>query len=217
MGRAIVREPRVFLMDEPLSNLDARLRVQMRGEVARVQRDLGVTTIYVTHDQVEAMTMGDRVAVLRGGVLQQTGDPQAVFDRPVNLFVASFIGSPPMNLVQATPRGDAATASSRASATRSCACRPTSSPRGPALARIRRPPVGLGIRPEHLREANGDGRGRLARHHPRDRGARLGVPRPPRGRRRAGDHRGGARGRRRRRRRGTRAARVGGEGAPDAC
>ena len=77
MGRAIVREPRVFLMDEPLSNLDARLRVQMRGEVARVQRDLGVTTIYVTHDQVEAMTMGDRVAVLRGGVLQQTGDPQA--------------------------------------------------------------------------------------------------------------------------------------------
>ena len=88
-------------MDEPLSNLDARLRVQMRAEVARVQRELGVTTIYVTHDQVEAMTMGDRVAVMRGGVLQQTGDPQAVFDRPANLFVASFIGSPPMNLVQA--------------------------------------------------------------------------------------------------------------------
>jgi multiple sugar transport system ATP-binding protein len=101
MGRAIVREPRVFLMDEPLSNLDARLRVQMRAEVARVQRSLGVTTIYVTHDQVEAMTMGDRVAVMRGGVLQQTGDPQVVFDRPANLFVASFIGSPPMNLVQA--------------------------------------------------------------------------------------------------------------------
>src|SRR5512132_4328530 len=108
MGRAIVREPRAFLMDEPLSNLDAKLRVEMRAEVARVQRDLGVTTIYVTHDQVEAMTMGDRVAVMRGGVLQQTGDPQDVFDRPANLFVASFIGSPPMNLVEAqlTEHGD---------------------------------------------------------------------------------------------------------------
>ena len=104
MGRAIVRQPRVFLMDEPLSNLDARLRVQMRAEVARVQRELGVTTIYVTHDQVEAMTMGDRVAVMRSGVLQQTGDPQVVFDRPANLFVASFIGSPPMNLVAGAAR-----------------------------------------------------------------------------------------------------------------
>jgi multiple sugar transport system ATP-binding protein len=101
MGRAIVREPSVFLMDEPLSNLDARLRVQMRAEVARIQHELGATTLYVTHDQVEAMTMGDRVAVMRGGVLQQTGDPQEVHDNPVNLFVASFIGSPPMNLVQA--------------------------------------------------------------------------------------------------------------------
>src|SRR3982751_6727802 len=99
MGRAIVREPRVFLMDEPLSNLDAKLRVQMRAEISRVQRDLGVTTIYVTHDQVEAMTMGDRVAVMRGGVLQQTGEPQSVFDRPANLFVASFIGSPAMKLL----------------------------------------------------------------------------------------------------------------------
>ena len=106
MGRAIVRQPRVFLMDEPLSNLDARLRVQMRAEVARVQRELGVTTIYVTHDQVEAMTMGDRVAVMRSGVLQQTGDPQVVFDRPANLFVASFIGSPPMNLVAGAARGE---------------------------------------------------------------------------------------------------------------
>src|SRR6184192_199993 len=101
MGRAIVRDPAVFLMDEPLSNLDARLRVQMRAEVSRIQHELGATTIYVTHDQVEAMTMGDRVAVMRGGVLQQTGEPQSVFDKPVNLFVASFIGSPPMNLVQA--------------------------------------------------------------------------------------------------------------------
>src|SRR5204863_9613800 len=101
MGRAIVREPSVFLMDEPLSNLDARLRVQMRAEVSRIQHELGATTIYVTHDQVEAMTMGDRVAVMRNGVLQQTGPPQEVYDRPRNLFVASFIGSPPMNLLQA--------------------------------------------------------------------------------------------------------------------
>jgi multiple sugar transport system ATP-binding protein len=101
MGRAIVRDPSVFLMDEPLSNLDARLRVQMRAEVARIQHQLGATTIYVTHDQVEAMTMGDRIAIMRSGVLQQTGEPQRVYDRPVNLFVASFIGSPPMNLVEA--------------------------------------------------------------------------------------------------------------------
>jgi multiple sugar transport system ATP-binding protein len=155
MGRAIVRNPRVFLMDEPLSNLDARLRVQMRAEVARVQRELGVTTIYVTHDQVEAMTMGDRVAVMRGGLLQQTGEPQSVFDRPANLFVASFIGSPPMNLVQARldARGDdlvaivgeqelavpAETAASRR-----------------ALPGYAGRTVGLGIRPEHLRDANED-------------------------------------------------------------
>jgi len=102
MGRAIVREPQAFLMDEPLSNLDAKLRVQMRAEIARIQRDLGVTTIYVTHDQVEAMTLGDRVAVMRGGVLQQFDSPQELFERPRNLFVAGFIGSPAMNLVEAT-------------------------------------------------------------------------------------------------------------------
>jgi len=100
MGRAIVREPRAFLMDEPLSNLDAKLRVEMRAEISRLQRDLGVTTIYVTHDQVEAMTMGDRVAVMRQGVLQQVASPQVLYDRPVNLFVAEFIGSPAMNLIQ---------------------------------------------------------------------------------------------------------------------
>src|SRR5690242_10989633 len=92
MGRAIVREPQAFLMDEPLSNLDAKLRVEMRAEIQRLQRDLGVTTIYVTHDQVEAMTMGDRVCVLRGGYLQQVASPQELYDRPVNLFVAEFIG-----------------------------------------------------------------------------------------------------------------------------
>ncbi len=102
MGRAIVREPQAFLMDEPLSNLDAKLRVQMRAEIARIQRDLEVTTLYVTHDQTEAMTMGDRVAVLRKGVLQQVDGPQVLYDRPDNLFVGGFIGSPAMNLVQAT-------------------------------------------------------------------------------------------------------------------
>ncbi len=105
MGRAIVREPQAFLMDEPLSNLDAKLRVEMRAEIARIQRDLGVTTIYVTHDQVEAMTMGDRVCVLRGGHLQQAATPQELYDRPVNLFVAEFIGSPAMNIVQVGLKG----------------------------------------------------------------------------------------------------------------
>jgi multiple sugar transport system ATP-binding protein len=108
MGRAIVREPTAFLMDEPLSNLDAKLRVQMRAEVARIHRRLGVATLYVTHDQVEAMTMGDRVAVLRLGVLQQCDKPQVLYDHPNNIFVAAFIGSPAMNLFEAT-LGDSAT------------------------------------------------------------------------------------------------------------
>jgi multiple sugar transport system ATP-binding protein len=102
MGRAIVREPQVFLMDEPLSNLDARLRAQTRGEIARIQREVGVTTLYVTHDQTEAMTLGDRVGVLRGGVLQQVAAPNDLYRRPENLFVAGFIGAPPMNLAEAT-------------------------------------------------------------------------------------------------------------------
>ena len=102
MGRAIVREPAAFLMDEPLSNLDAKLRVHMRSEVSRIQRHLGVATLYVTHDQVEAMTMGDRVAVMRAGKLQQYAAPKHLYDRPANLFVAAFIGSPAMNLYQAT-------------------------------------------------------------------------------------------------------------------
>jgi multiple sugar transport system ATP-binding protein len=102
MGRAIVRHPQVFLMDEPLSNLDAKLRVQMRADIAKLQHELETTTIYVTHDQVEAMTMGDRVAVMRDGVLQQVGAPQELYDKPANQFVAGFIGTPPMNLLEAS-------------------------------------------------------------------------------------------------------------------
>ena len=102
MGRAIVREPQVFLMDEPLSNLDAKLRVQMRAEIAKLQHELATTTIYVTHDQIEAMTMGDRVAVIRKGMLQQVDNPQRLYERPRNIFVAGFIGSPAMNLMEAS-------------------------------------------------------------------------------------------------------------------
>ena len=108
MGRAIVRQPAAFLMDEPLSNLDAKLRVQMRADIKKLQNDLGVTTIYVTHDQVEAMTMGDRVAVMRKGELQQVAPPQELYDRPVNVFVAGFIGSPAMNMLEARVEGDGA-------------------------------------------------------------------------------------------------------------
>jgi multiple sugar transport system ATP-binding protein len=106
MGRAIVRNPKAFLMDEPLSNLDAKLRVQMRTEVARIQTRLGTTTVYVTHDQTEAMTLGDRVAVMRSGVLQQVGPPPELYDNPLNLFVAGFIGSPAMNFMPAKLQGD---------------------------------------------------------------------------------------------------------------
>jgi multiple sugar transport system ATP-binding protein len=106
MGRAIVRDPAAFLMDEPLSNLDAKLRVQMRTEVSRIQQRLGTTTIYVTHDQTEAMTLGDRVAVMRSGVLQQVGSPMELYNQPKNLFVAGFIGSPAMNFMPATVEGD---------------------------------------------------------------------------------------------------------------
>src|SRR3954465_14178319 len=108
MGRAIVRDPKAFLMDEPLSNLDAKLRVQMRAEVARIQSRLNTTTVYVTHDQTEAMTLGDRVAVMRGGVLQQVGSPMELYNNPTNLFVAGFIGSPGMNFLPAKIEGDVA-------------------------------------------------------------------------------------------------------------
>src|SRR3954471_11722373 len=142
MGRAIVREPHVFLMDEPLSNLDAKLRVQMRAEISRIQRQLHVTTVYVTHDQVEAMTMGDRVAVLRRGLLQQFEAPQRLYERPANLFVASFIGSPAMNFVQADVRDDRSVRVGEV-------VLPV--PRGHAkLAAYAGRAVALGIRPEHL-------------------------------------------------------------------
>jgi sn-glycerol 3-phosphate transport system ATP-binding protein len=110
MGRALVREPKVFLLDEPLSNLDAKLRVQMRAGLKRLHSRLGITTVYVTHDQVEAMTLGDRIAVLSDGKLQQLGPPQDVYDHPANVFVAGFIGSPPMNLLRGTARGGLVTA-----------------------------------------------------------------------------------------------------------
>jgi multiple sugar transport system ATP-binding protein len=152
MGRAIVRNPAVFLMDEPLSNLDARLRVQMRAEIARIQHELGATTIYVTHDQVEAMTMGDRVAVLRKGVLQQTDRPQAVYDAPANLFVASFIGSPAMNLVEATLENSNGAFVARVG-TQAVELPAEVTAARPALARYAGRNIGIGIRPEHLREA----------------------------------------------------------------
>jgi multiple sugar transport system ATP-binding protein len=153
MGRAIVRDPSVFLMDEPLSNLDARLRVQMRAEIARIQRELNATTIYVTHDQVEAMTMGDRVAVLRKGVLQQTDDPQVLYDRPVNLFVASFIGSPSMNLLQASLEQRNGSLAARIGP-QELAVPPEVAAARPSLAAYEGKTVGIGIRPEHVEDAS---------------------------------------------------------------
>ena len=146
MGRAIVRHPKAFLMDEPLSNLDAKLRVQMRGEIARLQRRLGTTTVYVTHDQTEAMTLGDRVVVMRGGVAQQIGTPDELYERPANLFVAGFIGSPAMNFFPATltptglklPFGEVT----------------LTPPVLDVLAQHRAPDNAIvGVRPEHLQDA----------------------------------------------------------------
>ena len=152
MGRAIVREPSAFLMDEPLSNLDAKLRVQMRAEIAKLQSDLGTTTVYVTHDQVEAMTMGDRVAVMRKGELQQVAAPQELYDRPLNLFVAGFIGSPSMNLVEATLEGGTGGMTAVAGSQRIALGEETLSAR-PALKDFAGKQVILGIRPEDLEDA----------------------------------------------------------------
>src|SRR5207244_13075677 len=148
MGRAIVREADAFLFDEPLSNLDAQLRGQMRTEIARLQNRLGVTTVYVTHDQVEAMTLGDRVAVLRKGVLQQVDTPRGLYERPANLFVAGFIGSPAMNLLPATLDGRRLVLPFVAFDL------PESVWDGPARQELESLRTGIaGIRPEHLEDA----------------------------------------------------------------
>jgi len=152
MGRAIVRKPAAYLMDEPLSNLDAKLRVQMRAEISRLQRELGVTTIYVTHDQVEAMTMGDRVAVMRKGQLQQVASPQELYDRPVNLFVGGFIGSPAMNLVEATLEASNGTLHASVGDER-IAISSEALDKRPALRAFEGKLVVLGIRPEDLEDA----------------------------------------------------------------
>ena len=156
MGRAIVREPQAFLMDEPLSNLDAKLRVQMRAEIARIQRSLKVTTIYVTHDQSEAMTLGDRVCVLRTGLLQQVDRPQVLYDSPANLFVAGFIGSPAMNLVQAqlAERGGGLVATF---GPHELAVPDEVAARRPHLRDYVGRRIALGIRPEDLADVRGGG------------------------------------------------------------
>ena len=153
MGRAIVRQPKAFLMDEPLSNLDAKLRVQMRAEIAGLQRDLGVTTVYVTHDQVEAMTMGDRVCVLKRGYLQQVDTPQNLYEHPDNVFVAGFIGSPSMNLLRVNLTGTA-DALLVDVAGQQVAVDPTLAKSRPGLARFTGQEIVLGIRPEDLEDAD---------------------------------------------------------------
>ena len=145
MGRAMVREPAAFLMDEPLSNLDAKLRVQMRAEIASLQRQLGVTTIYVTHDQTEALTMGDRVAVIKGGVLQQVDTPKVLYHRPGNLFVAGFIGSPSMNLFEGRLQNGKISLPAF-----SIAVPASLFERSPGLKAFEGKPVIFGIRPEDL-------------------------------------------------------------------
>jgi multiple sugar transport system ATP-binding protein len=152
MGRAIVRKPQAFLMDEPLSNLDAKLRVQMRAEISRLQSDLGTTTIYVTHDQIEAMTMGDRIAVMRKGELQQVGRPQDLYDRPVNLFVGGFIGSPAMNMFEATlARADGGLAVEVGDQRLGLGDEALSM--RPGLKAYEGRTIVLGIRPEHVEDA----------------------------------------------------------------
>ncbi len=164
MGRAIVREPKAFLMDEPLSNLDAKLRVQMRAEIARIQQALKVTTVYVTHDQVEAMTMGHRVAVMRDGELQQAETPQRLYDAPANLFVASFVGSPPMNLFEAVVERDNGRLVCKVGEVEVDLPADLAAER-PSLENYAGRRLAVGIRPEDVREASGwDGarlRGRI--------------------------------------------------------
>jgi multiple sugar transport system ATP-binding protein len=157
LGRAIVRKPAVYLFDEPLSNLDAKLRVQMRAEIKKLQQRLETTTVYVTHDQVEAMTMGSRIAVMKEGKIQQVGTPLQIYDRPRNLFVANFIGTPPMNLIPATIRdGGAAIAASKITL-------PVPSSLSAVTARADGRRVIVGVRPEHIVDAAIPARGERAR------------------------------------------------------
>ncbi|MBB1246659.1 sn-glycerol-3-phosphate ABC transporter ATP-binding protein UgpC [Streptomyces durbertensis] len=158
MGRAIVREPQVFLMDEPLSNLDAKLRVQTRTQIASLQRRLGITTVYVTHDQVEAMTMGDRVAVLKDGLLQQVASPREMYDRPKNLFVAGFIGSPAMNLVE-VPITDGGVKFGNSVV-------PVAREAIAEAANKGDRSVTVGVRPEHFDVVNGDSAHALSKDEP---------------------------------------------------
>ncbi len=199
MGRAIVREPQVFLMDEPLSNLDAKLRVQMRAEISRIQRQLTVTTVYVTHDQVEAMTMGDRVAVMRRGLLQQFDAPQRLYERPANLFVASFMGSPAMNVLEGSLEREGDALMCRVG-TAALALGPEVEKARPALAGCLGRPIAVGIRPEALdepgRRDGGDG-GSATRTRPGRRGARRRTARARGDRRQARSRRRRARGARR--------------------
>ena len=155
LGRALVRKPAVFLFDEPLSNLDAKLRVQMRAEIKKLQRLLGTTTVYVTHDQIEAMTMGSRIAVMRDGRIQQVGEPLEIYQYPANLFVAHFIGSPPMNFLRATlERGGAAAAAGGLTLPLPPSVRPAARGEGRKVV--------LGIRPENVVDASVGGRGPTA-------------------------------------------------------
>jgi multiple sugar transport system ATP-binding protein len=159
MGRAIVRSPQAFLMDEPLSNLDAKLRVQMRAEIAAIQADLGVTTLYVTHDQIEAMTMGDRVAVLKKGVLMQVDAPQKLYERPDNLFVAGFIGSPAMNLGMAKVGGSASEPTIELGDGQTMRVAQGALDEYPAVAQRIGSEVAVGMRPEHFLRAEEAGEG----------------------------------------------------------
>ena len=165
MGRAIVRSPKAFLMDEPLSNLDAKLRVQMRAEIAALQQRLGVTTLYVTHDQVEAMTMGDRVAVLKRGELMQADSPQVLYDRPDNLFVAGFIGSPSMNIAQATLTREGDDYYVQIDDNNRLLVHPEALDSYPRLADYVDQPIAVGMRPEHFAPATGEDRPNMIWHN----------------------------------------------------
>ena len=161
MGRALAREPQIFLFDEPLSNLDAKLRVEMRSEIKLLHKRLGITTVYVTHDQIEAMTLGDKIAVMKDGVVQQFGTPSEIYHRPANTFVAGFMGSPPMNLIPATLQAGAkglmlrfsvGRATSGESAPEMLLALPENAARGDIAALVEKP-VLLGLRPEHMSDS----------------------------------------------------------------